>query len=346
MSGCGIIAAGPALRFNMNEQPTHFYQLDPNTILDALESIDVIAEAALLPLNSYENRVYQFRDRDNTKFVVKFYRPSRWSDQQILEEHHFSEQMVDAEIPVVPPMKINQSTLHHFNDFRFSVFENHGGRHPDLDNEKTLTWLGRFIARIHNVGEIENFKTRWTITPKSYAIDSYQFLTEHEFIPRELKESMDSVCRPLIDECVKRFDRFSDITQLRIHGDCHPSNVMWTDDGPHFVDLDDSRTGPAVQDLWMLITGDDDEKINQRNAILDGYEEFREFDDRELQLIEPLRAMRMMHYMGWLANRWDDPSFKHNFPWFNTTRYWEEQLLNLKEQLGTLQNEVTPGNWL
>ncbi len=322
-----------------------FYQLDPNTILDALESVGIYAQAALLPLNSYENRVYQYRDDDNVKFVAKFYRPGRWSNEQIMEEHRFSQQMVDAEVPIVAPMTLNDNTLHFYQDFRFSVFENHGGRHPNLDDKETLTWLGRFIGRIHNVGAMENYKDRLTITPEAYADESYRFLTEQQFIPTELKESMDSVCHPLIDACLERFSRFQDIGQLRLHGDCHPSNVMWTDDGPHFVDLDDSRSGPAIQDLWMLITGSDEDKTIQQNAILDGYEEFREFDDRELHLVEALRAMRMIYYMAWLARRWDDPSFKHNFPWFNTRRYWEDQLLNLKEQLGTIQNEPTSTLW-
>jgi Ser/Thr protein kinase RdoA (MazF antagonist) len=323
-----------------------FYQLDPDTILDALESVGIIAEAALLPLNSYENRVYQFRYQDGQKFVAKFYRPARWTDEQILEEHEFSAELEAAEIPVVAPLKINGKTLHTYHDFRFAVFENRGGRHPNLDDKDTLTWLGRFIARIHCVGAKTNYQRRLTITPQAYATQSYQYLTDNQFIPAELKASMDSVCLPLIEQCHQRFERFSDIEILRIHGDCHPSNVMWTPEGPHFVDLDDSRNGPAIQDLWMLLTGDEHERIQQQNALLEGYEEFRDFDDRELQLIEALRAMRMLHYMAWLAQRWNDPSFKHNFPWFNTRRYWEDQLLQLKEQLGTLQNETTPGNWV
>ena len=322
-----------------------FYQLDPDTLLDALESIGVMAEAALLPLNSYENRVYQCRTEDGEKFVVKFYRPQRWSEQQILEEHQFSLELADDDIPVVAPSLINGTTLHRYHGFRFAIFANRGGRTPNLDDFDTLTWLGRFIARIHTRGSAQPYQHRLSISVDSYCREPYQFLVDQQFIPDSLKVSMDSVCQPLIDLCEQRMSCWSDIEWLRIHGDCHPSNVMWTPDGPHFVDLDDSRMGPAVQDLWMLITGDEETRTQQRNALLDGYEEFREFDDRELHLIEPLRALRMIHYMGWLANRWDDPSFKHNFPWFNTQRYWEDQLLNLKEQLGTLQNEPTPQPW-
>ncbi|NVJ59578.1 MAG: serine/threonine protein kinase [Gammaproteobacteria bacterium] len=322
-----------------------FYQLDPDTILDALDSINLYVEAALLPLNSYENRVYQVRDEHQKKYVVKFYRPARWTDEQILEEHQFCHEMEQAEIPVVAPLQFDGKTLLNYQQFRFAVFPNRGGRHPNLDDHDTLTWLGRFIARIHTVGETSAYQHRLTISPEAYAQQSYQFLQDNHFIPAELRVSMDSVCLPLVEQCLKSFHRFSDIAQLRIHGDCHPSNVMWTPDGPHFVDLDDSRMGPAVQDIWMLLTGDEQEKIQQQNALLEGYEEFREFDDRELMLVEALRGMRMLHYMGWLAQRWDDPSFQHNFPWFNTPRYWEEQLLNLKEQLGTLQNQPTSQLW-
>ncbi|MCO7225690.1 serine/threonine protein kinase [Pleionea sp. CnH1-48] len=326
-------------------QHHEFYQLDPDTILDALDATGIEAEAALLALNSYENRVYQLRDFAQKRWVVKFYRPHRWSDEQILEEHQFSLQLAEAEIPVVAPTLFNDQSLLHFKNFRFSLFESRGGRSPNLDDEETLTWLGRFIGRIHLIGESQNYNQRPVINVDAYAQQSHDFVMQQGFVPDSLKESMNSVCLPLIEACVERFSRFSDIETFRIHGDCHPSNILWTDDGPHFVDLDDSRIGPAVQDLWMLITGAEQDKVAQRNALLDGYEEFREFDYRELHLVEALRAMRMMHYMAWLARRWEDPSFKHNFPWFNTQRYWEEQLLSLKEQLGTLQNEETPSIW-
>ncbi|NVJ50429.1 MAG: serine/threonine protein kinase [Gammaproteobacteria bacterium] len=327
-------------------QQLAFYALDPNTILDALESVDILAEAALLGLNSYENRVYQFRDEEQCKWVVKFYRPNRWSDASILEEHEFSLELAADDIPVVAPCIINGKTLHHYQGFRFAIFPNCGGRAPNLDDRDTLTWLGRFIARIHTRGSASRYQHRLTIDVNSYAQNPYQFLCENDFIPSGLRPSMDSVCLPLIEACYERFARWTDIELFRIHGDCHPSNVMWTPAGPHFVDLDDSRSGPAVQDLWMLITGDEQEQVQQKNALLDGYEDFREFDDREWLLVEALRAMRMIHYMGWLASRWEDPSFKHNFPWFNTQRYWEDQLLSLKEQLGALQNEVLPTHWL
>ncbi|TQV75147.1 serine/threonine protein kinase [Aliikangiella marina] len=312
-----------------------FYQLTPDEVLDALESVDLEPQAALLALNSYENRVYQFRDYQEQKYVVKFYRPHRWSDQQILEEHEFSLQLAESEIPVVAPLQIGGETLFKFDNFRFAVFENKGGRTPNLDDEDTLIWLGRFIGRIHMLGEASAYQSRPTLTWENFARDSVDYLIRENFIPAHIQESYQTTANLIVEYCSAAFENFGPLNLLRLHGDCHPSNVMWTDDGPHFVDFDDSRMGPAVQDLWMLVT--ETENRHQWNLLLEGYEDFREFDDRELTLVEPLRAMRMLHYSAWLARRWTDPSFQFNFPWFNTTRYWEEQVLALKEQQALLQ---------
>jgi Ser/Thr protein kinase RdoA (MazF antagonist) len=311
-----------------------FYQLTPDTVLDALESVGFEPEAAMLALNSYENRVYQLKDYDNNKFVVKFYRPNRWSDEQILEEHHFCAELAANEIPVVAPIQKNSKTLFHFNDFRFSVFDCKGGRTPNLDDKDTLIWLGRFIGRIHCLGESKTYQHRPQLRLQDFGVESVNFLLENNFIPSHIEASYQAIGQQILEQCKNTFEQVGSANQLRLHGDCHPSNVMWTDDGPHFVDFDDSRTGPAVQDLWMLIT--DKETNQQWNQLLEGYEDFREFDDRELKLVEPLRAMRMLHYSAWLARRWQDPSFQQNFPWFNQTRYWEEQVLALKEQLGEM----------
>lgn len=313
-----------------------FYNLTPDSVLDALESVNFEPQAALLALNSYENRVYQFRDYAEKRYVVKFYRPNRWSDQQILEEHLFCEQLVENEIPVVAPIKIDGNTLFNHANYRFAVYDCKGGRSPNLDDKDTLIWLGRFIGRIHLLGESAPFQYRPTLTLQNFGIDSVQYLLDTNFIPSHILDSYRSVTEQIIHYCDQKMNQLTSINTLRLHGDCHPSNVMWTDDGPHFVDFDDSRMGPAVQDLWMLIT--DNQNRQQWNTILEGYEDFREFDDRELNLVEPLRAIRMLHYSAWLARRWSDPSFKHNFPWFNTTRYWEEQVLMLKEQLFLLQS--------
>ncbi|MGX5173102.1 serine/threonine protein kinase [Aliikangiella sp. IMCC44653] len=316
-------------------QELNFYALTPDSVLDALESVGFEPQAALLGLNSYENRVYQFRNYAEERFVVKFYRPARWSDQQIIEEHQFTLQLSAQEIPVVAPIVINETTLFKFNQFRFAVYPCEGGRSPNLDDKKTLQWLGRFLGRIHLLGEASAFNVRPHLSLQSFGFDSVDFLLNNQFIPAHIEAAFKSVTQHILDHCQTQFDQFGAYNSIRLHGDCHPSNVLWTDDGPHFVDFDDSRMGPAVQDLWMLVN--DSESNQQINELLTGYEDFREFDDRELILIEPLRAMRMLHYSAWLANRWQDPSFKHNFPWFNTNRYWEEMVLSLKEQLAQLQ---------
>ena len=322
---------------NMSENQTQdFYQLTPDHVLDALESVGFEPQAALLALNSYENRVYQFRDYNEKRFVVKFYRPARWSDEQILEEHHFCEELIKHEIPVVPPIRVSEQTLFKFKGFRFAVFESKGGRTPNLDDKETLIWLGRFIGRIHLLGEAKNYQHRPQLTLENFGHQSVQFLLENEFIPGHIKSAYEAVSEQILIRCQQIFNHAPSCNNIRLHGDCHPSNVMWTDSGPHFVDFDDSRSGPAVQDLWMLVT--DNSNRNQWNHLLQGYEDFREFDDREFVLVEPLRAMRMLHYSAWLARRWSDPSFKHNFPWFNGVRYWEEQVLSLKEQLSELQS--------
>ncbi len=313
-----------------------FFQLTPDQVLDAIESIGLQPEAALLALNSYENRVYQFRDYDDNKFVVKFYRPQRWSDEQILEEHDFSLQLADSEIPVIPPLKFGGQSLFKFNGFRFSLFDCRGGRAPELEDPKVLTWIGRFIGRIHAIGESQPFKHRPQISINAFAEQSVKFLLEEEFIPSHILPAYRAITEQLIDISQQRFATLGQYDRIRLHGDCHPSNVLWTDDGPHFVDFDDARMGPAIQDLWMLIN--DASNREMWNKLLQGYEDFMEFDDRQFKIVEPLRTIRMIHYSAWLARRWQDPSFKHNFPWFNTDRYWEEHILSLKEQLAVIQN--------
>ncbi|MET1256916.1 serine/threonine protein kinase [Aliikangiella maris] len=319
------------------EQLQDFYQLTPDHVLDALESVGLAPQAALLALNSYENRVYQFRDYDEQRFVVKFYRPNRWSDAQIIEEHQFTQELEANEIPVVAPLTINQQTLFSHANYRFAIYPNKGGRTPNLDDKETLVWLGRFIGRIHLMGEATDFKYRPTLTLQSFGHDAVNYLLAADFIPTHIQQAYQTTTQQILEYCEIKFSRYTPQRLLRLHGDCHPSNVLWTDNGPHFVDFDDSRMGPAVQDLWMLIN--DAQDASQWNAILEGYEDFREFDDREFKLIEPLRALRMLHYSAWLAQRWHDPSFQHNFGWFNTTKYWEEQVLYLKEQLYLVQQD-------
>ena len=324
------------------EQTENFYQLTPDHVLDALESVGLEPEAALLALNSYENRVYQFRDYDANRFVVKFYRPQRWTDEQILEEHEFTLELANSEIPVVAPLLFdNQSLLSH-QGYRFAVYPCRGGRTPNLDDKDTLLWLGRFMGRIHLLGENQTFTHRPTLSLQEFGFDAVNFLLESDFIPAHIYEAYRTITQQILERCESVFSNYGEVESIRLHGDCHPSNVMWTDDGPHFVDFDDSRNGPAIQDFWMLVT--DNTSQFQWNTLIEGYEDFREFDDRQLKLVEPLRAMRMLHYSAWLARRWQDPSFQRNFPWFNSNRYWEEQVLALKEQFAELNQVNTQPN--
>lgn len=322
----------------MTDQPLHdFAALNPDTIIDAVESIGLQCDARILALNSYENRVYQIGIDDAPPLIGKFYRPNRWSDAQIIEEHEFTEALAELEIPVVAPLRFNNQSLLFHQNFRYALYPRKGGRTPELDNPQHLEWLGRFIGRIHALGSQQTFQYRPAIDIQSYVIDARDFLLHNNFIPDYLSDAYNS----LMDDLLKLIEqRMADVnfSSLRLHGDCHPGNILWTDDGPHFVDFDDSRSGPAVQDLWMLISGNMDEQRQQMDKLLDGYFEFFDFNPAELRLIEPLRSMRIIHYAAWLAKRWDDPTFPLNFPWFNTPAYWEEHVLSLREQFSLLQD--------
>ncbi len=321
---------------NTSNNDRGFYQLTPDQVLDAIESVGIEPEAALLALNSYENRVYQFRDFDNQRYVVKFYRPNRWSNEAIIEEHDFSLALAKQEIPVVAPIVVKNQTLFTHQNFRFAIYPSQGGRSPNLDDKDTLMWLGRFLGRIHLLGETQTFKHRPTLTLESFGVQSVDYLLKSNLIPSHIFEAYQVITKQLLEACNEVFANYGELEHIRLHGDCHPSNVLWSDDGPHFVDFDDSRNGASIQDFWMLINDNQNQQL--WNWIIEGYEDFREFDDRQLKLVEPLRTMRMLHYSAWLAKRWQDPSFKINFPWFNSTRYWEEQVLALKEQLANLQH--------
>ena len=322
---------------NRNRTSLAYQELQPQDFLDALENLGFHCNGRLLALNSYENRVYQVGIDDRDAIVAKFYRPNRWSDDAILEEHAFASELEAREIPVVAPLEVSGSTLHKVSGFRVAVYPSRGGRAPDLDNFELLQQLGRFVARIHLVGETDAFRHRPGIDLQSYALDSRAFLVQHEFIPAELRAAYDSVSELVIDGIESSFARAGDVAALRLHGDFHPGNVLVSGDVLHIVDFDDTRSGPAVQDLWMFLSGDRAEQLPQLAALLEGYESFRGFDARELHLIEALRSLRIMHYAAWLARRWDDPAFKHAFPWFDSHRYWEEHVLSLREQVALMQ---------
>lgn len=314
-----------------------FTSLTPDTILDAIESIGIRPESGLIALNSYENRVYQFIAEDKKRYVAKFYRPARWSQQQILEEHEFALQLAEAEIPVIAPLLLNEQSLHQFAGYTFCLYPSVGGRSFENDNLEHLEWMGRFIGRIHLVAKKQPFIHRPTISTVEYLDLAKQHIINSQMIPTAIETAFITILEQLIIETKVRY-KLENITQFRLHGDCHAGNILWRD-GPQFVDLDDARTGPAIQDLWMMLAGDKQQQLLQLDTMLAGYEEFCEFDNKELRLIEPLRAMRMIHYMGWIAKRWCDPAFKHSFAWFAEPKYWEEQILSLKEQLAQLYEE-------
>ena len=313
-----------------------YARLTPDRVLDALESVGLRGDGRLLALNSYENRVYQVWMEDGPPIVTKFYRPARWSTAAIHEEHAFTRELAERELPVVTATSVGGQVLHEFQGFQFAVFPKRGGRAPELQDPKTLEWLGRFLGRIHAVGALQPFRDRPTIDIASYGEEPREYLLAHAFLPADLIEPWRRVVDLAIEGIRRCYGRTGEIRLLRLHGDCHAGNVLWTDDGPHFVDFDDSRMGPAVQDLWMLLSGNRAAMTAQLGDVLKGYEDFFEFDPRELYLLEALRTLRMIHYSGWLSRRWDDPAFPAAFPWFSTPRYWQNQILELREQVALM----------
>ena len=323
----------------MNEtadQTTPYYRLDPDTVLQSVESTGLITDGRLLALNSYENRVYQVGIEEQQPVIVKFYRPGRWSDEQILEEHAFSLELEQAEIPLIAPTVVGGETLFHHGGFRFTLFRRQGGHAPELEDRETRLWLGRFIGRIHAVGRIQPFEYRPALTPEAYGDESIRTLIEDRWIPAHLENAFESLAHDLMVQVRHTWKRAGTFRRIRLHGDLHLGNLLWRD-GPFFVDLDDCRSGPAMQDLWMLLSGDRHEMEQQLADVLEGYTQFCSFDRRELHLTEALRTLRMLHHAAWLARRWEDPAFPAAFPWFDDARYWEDLVLGLREQLAALQ---------
>ncbi len=321
----------------MTSSLTHsFYELSPDAVLDALDAVGLRGDGRLLALNSYENRVYQVGIEDAAPVVVKFYRPQRWSDAAILEEHTFVAELHAAEIPVVPPLALGGTTLHTHLHYRFAVFPRQGGRAPELETAGTLEWLGRFMGRIHAVGGVRPFAQRPALDLQTFGKEPRDWLLAHDALPDELRESWSAISQLALDGVRRCYERAGDVRRIRLHGDCHAGNVLWTDGGPHFVDFDDSRMGPALQDLWMLLSGERNTMAAQLADLLAGYEDFSEFDPRELYLLEALRSLRLLHYSAWLAMRWDDPAFRQAFPWFGTVRYWQDRILELREQVALM----------
>ncbi len=316
--------------------PAPYAGLTPETVLDALQLAGLRGDGRLLALNSYENRVYQVWLEDGGSVVAKFYRPGRWSDAQILEEHAFVQELAAREIPAVAPLALEGATLNAHAGYRFAVFPRRGGRTPELEDKETLRWLGRFIGRIHAVGATRAFAARPALDPETFGREPRDWLLEQGFVPADLREAWQSAAALALEGVARCFERAGRLRTIRLHGDCHAGNVLWTDAGPHFVDFDDARSGPALQDLWMLLSGDRAAMAQQLGLVLEGYRPFFEFDRRELHLLEALRTLRLLHYSAWIARRWDDPAFPAAFPWFNTQRYWQDRILELREQIALL----------
>jgi len=313
-----------------------YTQLTPDRVLDAVESAGWRVDGRLFGLNSYENRVYQIGLEDGTSVVVKFYRPARWSDAQIDEEHAFALELAAREIPVVAPLAHDGRTLFAHAGFRFAVYPRRGGRTPELDDPAVLEWIGRFLGRIHAVGATQAFRARPALDPQTFGRAPRELILERRLVPDELHDAWSSIAALALASIERRWQEAGDVAQIRLHGDCHPGNILWTHEGPHFVDLDDCRSGPAVQDLWMLLSGERDAMQRQLAAVLRGYEQFCDFDARALSLIEPLRTLRLLHYAAWIGERWDDPAFPAAFPWFGTPRYWQDRVLELREQVAAM----------
>lgn len=311
--------------------------LTPERMLDALASIGLHGDGRMIALNSYENRVYLAWLEDGQSVIAKFYRPHRWSDEQILEEHRYCEELLRAEVPAVAPMVIDESSLHRHEGFRFAVFPRRGGRAPELDRDGTLEWIGRYLGRIHAIGATRPFEHRPALDLRSFGTEPRDWLLAHDWLPPELREAWRTAVDLALEQTARCWNDGADLARIRLHGDCHPGNILWTDQGPHFVDFDDCRSGPAIQDLWMLLSGDRDAMTQQLGALLTGYRTFHPFDPRELRLIEPLRTLRLIHYCAWIARRWQDPAFPAAFPWFGTQRYWQDRVLELREQIAALQ---------
>lgn len=325
---------------------TPFAGLTPDVVLDALDIVGLRGDGRLLQLNSYENRVFQVFLEDGNVVVPKFYRPGRWSDEQILEEHRFTAELAAAEVPVVAPLELapfdsaisltiagNPPTLAKACGHRYAVSPRRSGRAPSLESMAHLEWIGRFIGRMHSVGASKPFEHRLSLSVATLGRASRDWICESDLLPPDIRATWTGIVDEALDLADAAFERAAPTRSLRLHGDCHLNNLLWTDDGPHFVDLDDAMNGPAIQDLWMMLSGESDAHREQMRALLSGYESFMEFDDRELGLIEALRTLRLVHHSAWLAKRWNDPAFPPAFPWFGGAAYWRQQAQILQEQI-------------
>jgi Ser/Thr protein kinase RdoA (MazF antagonist) len=316
---------------------TAYANLSPGSVLDAIDSLGLRCDGTLLQLNSFENRVFQIRLEDGSLRIAKFYRPGRWSDAAIGEEHAFTLELAAQDSPVVPPLVINGHTLHHAAGHRFALFSRQGGRTPEIEQEQTLEWLGRFLGRLHAVGARTAYQVRPALDIETFGVAQRQLLLAGGWLPEDLRAAWSGITDAALNAVRDAYARAGRVRLLRLHGDCHPGNLLWTEDGPHLVDFDDSRSGPAIQDLWMLLSGDAPDMRRQFAALLRGYTLFHPFDAREIHLVEALRTLRLIHHSAWIASRWTDPAFPAAFPWFGSARYWQDRILELREQVALMQ---------
>jgi Ser/Thr protein kinase RdoA (MazF antagonist) len=325
----------------MSESGNHsFDTLTPDLLIDAVESQGFLSDGGFLALNSYENRVYQIGIENKTPMIAKFYRPNRWTDEQIFEEHQFCFQLQEQELPVVCPwVNSEEKSISHHEGFRFALYERKGGRAPELDNLDNLFILGRLLGRFHGIGATQPFKYRPTLNVKNFGWDSYELISK-DFMPKELSPAYDSLAIDVLKAIDEILAGYGEINNIRVHGDCHSGNILWREDYPHFVDFDDARMAPAIQDIWMLLSGDREEQTAQITEIIQGYNEFYDFDYRQLRLIEVFRTLRIMHHSAWIARRWSDPAFPRAFSWFDSPRYWSDHILALREQLAALNEPL------
>jgi Ser/Thr protein kinase RdoA (MazF antagonist) len=319
-----------------------FTGLSPDVVLDAAASVGLDVDGRLFALNSYENRVYQLGSSGGN-LVLKFYRPERWTDEQIGEEHQFTAEMAAAELPVAAPVTVDGRTLFTYSDFRFAAFPWMRGRAPELDATDARQLLGRSLARVHQIGALKPFHSRPKIGLQRLGIDACNQVLASDLLPDVLRDRYIEISEALLGRVEQAFEQAGPIREIRIHGDCHLGNLLWNEQGPAFVDLDDCATGPRVQDLWMLLAGSRSDQRRQWAELLEGYMQFADFDFREVALIEPLRTLRMLHHAAWVSHRWLDPAFPRAFPWFGEHRYWEGYVGDLREQLETLDDPPLGG---
>jgi Ser/Thr protein kinase RdoA (MazF antagonist) len=314
---------------------TPFTGLAPEVVLDAAASVGLDVDGRLFALNSYENRVYQLGSSQGA-LVLKFYRPARWSDEQIHEEHELTAQLAEAELPVAAPVVVAGRSLFDFSGFRFAAFPWMRGRPPELDAPDAREILGRTLARIHQVGARQPFRVRPRIGLQRLGIDAREQVLAAELLPPRVEERYSRVSAELLERVAAALQEVGPVKEIRIHGDCHLGNLLWNEQGPAFVDLDDCAMGPRVQDLWMLLSGSASDQQRQWAEIVTGYQQFADLDFREMRLVEPLRALRMLHHAAWVSHRWIDPAFPRAFPWFGEERYWDGYVADLREQLNAI----------